>query len=681
MRRFRARSLLDFTTEQLWHMLDGEFILVFDDGKELHTEWRGTIYSSYGWDFHRAYPFTPLLIEHHVQSILSGKRLSAGTHLELLGRCCWAAHDAYVKRGDAVDIDPLAKQIYVATNTMYNDLNNKVEDCVTSMNIEDFMEVLEHPEVVEAKLHMKPTQDSIDHVHGVLTDVLLNRPEMQYNRLAQVLRSNLASHGQVMQCLGPRGYVTDTDSTLFRHPVMSGYAEGLRLLHDSFIESRSAAKSSEFAKAPLQAAEYFSRRLQLMIQTVQNLHPGDCQTTKYTVWRVRGREYDNDTGELLTNGDLQRLVGKYYLDEETNTLKAIQKQDKHLVGKTLKIRTTIHCAHPDPYGVCSVCFGELSATVPAKTNIGNMCATNMAQQTSQSVLSVKHLDGRSVVDWIALDSFERNFFKIHNDGSSYLFAETARKRNPKLIIFAEDAKNITDIEMVDNVRDLNITRVTEMECVGICLDGDTEDDKLMTELNVNVSRRLASLTHAALDHIKKNGYTVDEKGNYWIDMTGYNWDEPVMTLPLKHFNMSDHSKEIAAMLESNSTQIKHRDKNVSPDAFLVELCDLVNSKLDVPVAILDVILKGIMIVSAENDDYRLPKPWTTAGIGVLEKTMNNRSLGAAMAYENHLEIIQSPASYLKTTRVSHPMDIILMPSMLNARYQTPPTPRLRKLPA
>ena len=144
-------------------------------------------------------------------------------------------------------------------------------------------------------------------------------------------------------------------------------------------------------------------------------------------------------------------------------------------------------------------------------------------------------------------------------------------------------------------------------------------------------------------------------------MMDWDWNEPILVLPLKHINMSDHSRDIASLLESRVEDMQARDKGVSPETFLVELFNLVNEKLDVNLAVLEVILYAAMIRSAENFDYALPKPWTERGLGVMKNSMAYRSLSAAMAYEGHYDVITNPMSFLLTKRVDHPMDYILMP--------------------
>ena len=72
MRKISARSLLDYSAIDTLQLLTGEFILVFDDGKELATNARETQYSRLAWDLIVEYPNTQLLEKHHVRNIIGG---------------------------------------------------------------------------------------------------------------------------------------------------------------------------------------------------------------------------------------------------------------------------------------------------------------------------------------------------------------------------------------------------------------------------------------------------------------------------------------------------------------------------------------------------------------------------------------------------------------------------------
>lgn len=544
MNKINCRALLNIPTSELWDILTGSFIIVFDDGEELVTNAKQTLYSAYAWEFHRKYPQTPLLAKHHVGHMLGDKKFGSDTHLELLGTCMWSVYDTYkdlaISSGTNEEVfrDQLAEMVYRLTNIIYNDLTYRLEEYVVSLDITDFISVLNHPDIKHANDTVVATQTSIDHTYSVINDVLFNSKDMDNNPIASAARAKLISMGQLMQCVGPRGYLTDTDSVLFPIPVLRGYTQGLRKFHDSFIESRSAAKSLIFSKTPLQQAEYFSRRLQLMSQIVQNLHYGDCGSTEYTLWQVRGSSMEK--GALKRQGDLKQLVGKIYMDDD-GLLKTINLNDKHLIGRTLKLRTVIHCCHPDPYGICSTCFGELALSVPENTNIGQMCCTSLAQKSSQNVLSVKHLDGSSVVDGIILSSFEQKYLKAAVDENSYMLSDSLKELYIELIICSEQAGNITDIMQVIDVETLNITRISELAEIGIktIINGEVQ----ITSIDVSLNGRLASMTYPLLKHIREVGWGVDERGNYTINMSGWDWSRSILTLPLKHFNMSDHSRK------------------------------------------------------------------------------------------------------------------------------------------
>ena len=665
MRKINARRLLQFSTNQLFDILTSRFIIVFEDGIEIETNAHETIFSSFAWDFHRQWNQTPLLSKHHVSSVVKNNRFGSNTHKELLGICYWAVYDHYMTNGlvnlnDELQFrDVLSKRTYELTNEIYNVLTEKAEKHVVSLDITDLIQIINIPEIKQVNNTVISEQSSLDNNYKVITNNLLHNETLSKNPLAIASRSKLINMNQALQCLGPRGFLTDTDSVIFPVAILRGYVQGLRSFYDSFIESRSSAKSLMFSKTPLQQAEYFSRRLQLMTQIVQNLHMGDCGSTNYLLWNVQDAQYVN--GKLKRKADLPNLAGKRYMDND-GILKTINVNDKHLIGRTLKLRSVTNCNHEDPYGVCSTCFGDLAYSVPANTNIGQMCCTSLAQKSSQNVLSVKHFDGSSVVDGIQLDDYKRKFLKTASDENSYLLSDSLKGQKIKLVISQEEAMNIGDIYEVSDVHDLNITRVSEITDIGIIVNGEIET------FNVNINQRYASMTYALLAHIKRSGWELSEykiagknKLNYVINMDDWDWSKEILSLPLRHYNMSDHSASIAGMLESSISMLQERDNSTSPNSALVELFNIVNTKLNVNLAVLDVVLYATMVVSSIDDNFALPKGNTKKGLGVMKYTIANRSLSAAMAYEEHRKIILSPRSYIIKNRVNHIFDDLLMP--------------------
>lgn len=60
--------LSQFPPDELWKHITGEFIIVMDDC-EFVTNHVETCYSNYVWEFHRRYPDTPFLKEHHLTGL------------------------------------------------------------------------------------------------------------------------------------------------------------------------------------------------------------------------------------------------------------------------------------------------------------------------------------------------------------------------------------------------------------------------------------------------------------------------------------------------------------------------------------------------------------------------------------------------------------------------------------
>ena len=675
MKRLSARYLISYSTEQLWDLLTGPFILVMDDG-EVVTNAKECLYSSHGWDFHRKYPKTPLKLRHHVKSIIGNKVLDSKTHLTLLGNIFMDVYNTYVNE-PGFSKDLAIKMVYELTNLMYNDLSYRLEAYVSGLSIIDFIKVMRHPSVAPVLASNTMDQASIDRSYAAIDSALLNEPDLLRNGISRAYRAGLANKAQVMQCVGPRGNLTDIDSMMFRHPVMVGYVQGFNKLYDSTVESRSAGKSLSSNSGPLEQAEYFSRRLQILCQPVQNLHPGDCGSQSYLTWHVKDTvkkqtadEEDEDGNPIVSfSGDLKYLAGKIYLDETTNTLKEIKKDDRHLIGKTLKLRSVVAgCRHPDPYGICATCFGTLFFSVPEKTNIGQACSTFMAKQASQSILSTKHLDSSATVDPIILNDNNRRYFRTSLDKNSYLLHDRLAGKSVKMILNPEEVSGLTDIKLVPDILELSITRLSEVREVAFLTSiNGVEETSVLT---VNLGKRLANLTYPMLSYIRTHGWTLNENGLIVIDMQAWPSEQPIFTMPQKHFNFSDHSNDIADMVESKVTNLKKGEDKILPTATLINLYDHINSKLSVPLAVIEVVMLGAMVVSMEDENFMIPKEFTTKEQGVSSITLPRRSLGGAMAYENHKKIILQPQSFFGHNRPSQPIDVYLLPKETVLDYNT-----------
>lgn len=661
LKRIAARTIAELTIEQAWQSLAGPFTIVFDDGFELDTNHKEAIYSRYYWEFHANYPGLPILPRHYIKTVLNGARIGSSTNTKLINNILWDCVDFLDTTSQEFEKDQtrstLAELAYNLSNRHYNDLVTKLGAYVSSLSILDFHKIFRQKELVEAYERGKPDQETIQDIYSTIEYLLKHKEELKYEPLSKLFRSGLVSDKQVFQILGPRGRITDINNELFGIPIMRGFYQGIRSQREIQIESRSAAKALNASKGDLQDTEYFSRKLRTMDMGVERLHRGDCGSTRYLKWRVRGKRED-------AKPDLDILDGKNYVDE-LGHLKKIRKGDKSLIDKVLNLRSGIYCGHPDPNGICTTCYGMMSDSIPAGSNLGHANCTHVTEKNAQGVLSTKHLDSSKSVKGAVLYESQARVIKLSTDGNRYLFSDlvkNAAKAGDVSISFdCETAPNLSDIYDVENVQILQESRMSELPQLALHINGNVE------EIEINSEKRLPFLTFEFLQHIKDVGYRVDEElGAYVVSLKGWKWSTPFASLPMRDFNMSDHSRDIAKVLESTVKEVVERDRLVDPASTLLELTMLMNRKATVNLAIVEVTLLGAMVRSAEHYDYALPKPWTQSGLGVMSNTILYRSMSAFFAYEHHTKGIYAEESYVLKNRPDHPYDFILDPQAVMA---------------
>ncbi len=640
-----------------------EINIIYPDKSIVKSTGRELIYSSYFWDILRAYPKTPNTPKHHVQSVLKGKPLTSSTHTELL-----TIINADVVKAYGLDLpqekEHLLSMIYDVTNNVHNEVSKLAEANVTSIDILDFIEVLRHPTIRSANDNVKPTTESIAETYQTILNAIATDPTLANNALVKASQSKMVNNNQLCQCIAVRGFPTEVDGTILKTPILSNYTFGMNNLYNFIAESRSAAKALYFSEAPLQDAEYFARRLQLLSMVVEGITYKDCGTTKYLNWRV-APPTTNESGTQTYSGDLKFMIGKYYLDEETNQLLQIKGNETQLYNKLIKVRSVLFCKDKDPHHVCKVCFGGLSANVSRFANLGHLCAATMTQQTSQSVLSTKHLDASSVSANIILSPETAKYLKTNSQKNAYLVNDVLKSKKVKIVVNREEANGLTDILAIDDAANINPIRVSSIDCIEI---GYMVGNEMQSSIiYVSQGNRRAILTTEFLTFLKEVRWETDSRNNFVFDLEGWNFSKPIMKLPDMEYSYSDHSHQIARMIESSMKNITDRSTPHSAVSTLQELFALVNTKLNVNIAALEVIIYAAMIPG--RDQYGLARNAENPVLGIADLVIKNRSMGSAYAYEDQSVSLTSPRSFFKLDRVDAPLDAMVTPYEVVEHYK------------
>lgn len=664
--RISARKLMSISPTQLDEHLGGYFILVFDDG-ELLTSVRPTMYSAYGWEILKHYPNIPLSKRYHLshyhpvdpENPHSDKLVGADMQTKILGEIVNDWFDFYPNYHDDEKIH-LMTLFFTAVNTLYNELQIKSEAYVGSSNILHLVELINHPKIREMRDSVKINQRTIMEVQQGIAKFLKTDHSLTENHVCRFLRAGLTKESQVVKCIGPWGYPRDIDEYVFPFPITRGYGEGIRSVRDTLAESRTASRALHLAGPALQNTEYFSRRATITGMQLQNLHRVDCGSTNYQAKLIASEQ-------MLKNHE-----GKWYWDKETKSLKDIKKSDKHLIGKVLQFRYLGGCMHPDPYGVCEVCYGKMARNIFKRTNVGSQSTTTTTEKNTQGILSNKHDMAAVVVQDIILDSVKEPYFSVIG-GNGYAMNPQRQGKINKLIIAKSVMVNITDVLEDVGLANIKPSHVTSLSSVKLVVgklekDGtESMENEVVLPMEMEFQHRRAYLTRDMLKYVKEYGWQFDRLGNYIINLDKWDFSKPIMKIPEKVLSTMDFSKDLENYLEGNVKSREERSVSKISD-YLSGFYDLASLKLSVNASVLDAMAFSSCVVDNAGQDASLPKPWTTGQPGINEDTMAQRSMSVGMAYEGHKRLLTSASSFLNTNRPDHVMDWMFLPHQVE-KYQ------------
>jgi hypothetical protein len=653
IRAIYARTLLDSDPDDLWDLLeDGRFKLVFDDG-EIITNTRVTLLSSYCWWAHREWRNTPLLVSHHIgNSALTAAKIS-----EVMASCSNAAMD---HNPNCIDIEHVMLRCRQELNHMRNTTNNRVGSWVGSMDADDIVDLLLHPEIAAANAEIQSidfstqsalmnAQRYIEKARGRIRAVLVDPTQAPTNRLAECIRNKSLNISQGLQRLGPKGMVTDYDSVVFKRPLVKGFGAGLGDLYEVTTESRSATEALMLTKDPLAETEYFNREMQLICAVISKLiHSHDCGSTNYIPW-------------MVSRNNLPTIEGAYYRNDQ-GTLSVVTLKDTHLIGKVIPLRDAMTCIHPDPSAVCEICYGKLARNIPRGTNIGHTAAVEVCSSVSQGVLSKKH---DNMVKELGGNALFNTRYIVPGEGMYELFlSEKISGIKTYLEIDKDDIVNLADINLSANIDSLSPSKVSSMTEVMFHLvypDGDVESNIV----SVSTGSRRASFTNQFLKYMKENSWEMTEGMNVKIDLSNWKRDLPLWSLPHRNADMMEFMGSVQALVKvsgkNKSKKLMDLGDEGNMGLALAEFHELVSEKFFMNRTHLSVILRATMIRSSADNDYRLPIPGTKVEFGSFKQIMGMRSLSAMCAYQEQTGMFKNMLSFLIKKRTPSPFDTILMP--------------------
>ncbi len=657
-----AQQILGMSLEDVHQLQDTVFSVAYDDGVTVPTRQKEIIFNRHCWRPFFCYPNTPIVSTCTATHVIGNGNFNGDTHKLLLEQtfrhiCKHNGLEAYYMK------EPLLLAVQMACNDILNSIVHRVSGHVATIDATDYVKLIKDPEIADIHINLKPTPESIDKAYKSIKAYINNTPTS--NQFAAAYRSKAINDNQANQCIGPRGFVTDLDRTVFRQPILNGFIRGMATLYELMTESRTAAKSLNANESHISTSEYASRRIQLLSMVITNAIAGDCGSTEYIDFFVTPARFEN-------------MRGKYYFDEADQKLKFIKGDETHLINSVVKLRTIFGCKLDNPQHVCSTCLGRISLNFKENTNVGYAMVAFLMEMMSQAILSTKHLTHSVKKALIKLTGDVNKYFYTDEENDIY-FNPGTNLKGVSLILPNNRVSKLIDVL---NLRHTNIsmTKIGELETIGY------KDSKgkagFIEQLNISYKDRNSILTPEFLRYIKtistswlaaegnntagnhKNPnipkIESDARGNFVIPMDGFDITQPVFNNPLKETNIISFVNRVASMIETN------KDKITDPVNKLTNIFDAVIDQFKCNISVIETIVYATTSYNAFNGDYRLSRNSTHARCENRGVLFRHRSASQLLVFEEQMKelIPQAPVFFSNKKRMGYPMDVLFVPDKL-----------------
>jgi hypothetical protein len=632
----KVTEILNIEKINIWQLEEKDYEVEHDDGVTIVNSKNQLIFNRYCWELFNLYPGTPVPSKCNLKTILGDSLYTADTHIKLL-ESIFKAIIEFNNISAYSDKDRLLKAVYLTYNDIYNNVVLRASDAVFTMDATDFIDVVNNERIKSIHDSIKPNPDSIEKAYKRLKIAM--REFDPSNRFARAFNSKAINENQANQCIGPRGFVSDLDRTVFKQPVMNGFIRGLDTLYEIMVESRTAAKSLNASSTHIQTSEYGSRRIQLLSMYVQNIVHEDCGSTDYM-------------DILITPSILKNIRGKYYLQED-GSLGCIDGSEDHLIDKVIKIRNVLDCKYKEAKKICSICAGKLSNNFKENSNLGYVTAAFLMEKSTQTILSTKHLTHSVKEANIQLEGLANKYFYVDVDNYIY-FNKDINLKNLQLILPNNKLNKLVDVLNIKH-NNIALNKIGELE--EICIVDNGHPTPIVDIVNISYKDRLSILTNPLLNYIKTTKLDTDPKGNFIINLADFDRKKPVFYNPLKETDMVSFVKHITKIIETIKKDWK------TPEDKLALLFKHVLDRFNCNIFILETIVYSTSIYNPYTYNYSLGRNSEHRASESRTNIFKFRSSAAFLVLEDQQQIIKEPAIIFNPRhRIDHPMDVLFSPS-------------------
>lgn len=651
------------------------FNVMFDDGSLRHNS-HEIIFTRFVLNYWNALPRDFPILKRY--SIAYERGIDPHTPLRLCSRIYQDYVDEFEMTEWDIDDNYMNRVVYRdVINALYNFHVNYLTAYVQGASSLDLIEILKHPPIREANLKIQtqkrdPSPEDINAVHDIISKEILTSGDLRHNSFAIALRTKTIKMMQMAMVVGPIGYCTDINSSLFPRPLRWGFYEGNAQLWEMAIESRNASIASLYNELIMPESQYANRRYQLFAHPIRWVVRTDCGTKRYKSTLITDKK------------KLNSLAGLWRLDEKSGKLSCIRGDEKELVGTTILHRSVSKCDWSASRSeICAVCYGRVyralmkhpkgSPTNIKGRNPGHIAGTTVGGKASSVILSRKHANSTSVAEKFILSIDTAAYLRVSEDGRFLLLHEQIRPKSTiKLKLYREQVEKLYDIRqgVTPAITPSNLTFIENFTLIDMNLDDGYNNIGVM----LGSKQRSGHLTLEAIEYICRKDWEFDNNRDLIIDLSEWNTACPLFIIPQIELSPPEFIDSVTSFLlgptDTKQKQdvvvrrldsYKHIDDAI--DAFYHEVSD----HLSIHYTHISVLVLALSAQDPDNDDYRLPFPRDSGTVVTETPLLFNSSAGMQMAYELQHKILSDPRSYVLHKRRGHPLDSLLLSKVYGNR--------------
>lgn len=635
-----ARSILETPISAIEQIFKKgvKYLVQYEDGVVLPEHQQAILLNRYCWELFQFNPSTRIVSKCSSIDIIGKGYYNSNVPVKLLENTFkHICKENNIHRYS--DKEKFLKTCYRIINDIFNNIVHRKGEHVATIDATDFIQVINDPVIVKAQESLLPTPESVENTYRAIRGYMSNTNER--NRFVEAYRAKAINENQANQCIGPRGFVTGLDRTVFRKPITSGFIRGMSTLYEILTESLTAAKSLNATDTHIRTSEYASRRIQLLTMSVTSIDVNDCGSTEYL-------------NIFVTEKYLPNLVGKWYKVFDTDELKEIQGNETDLLNRVIKVRSAFGCKSPNPHQICSKCLGSLSENFKENSNVGYTMAAFLMEKLTQAILSTKHLTHSVKKSAIKLEGAAEKFF-YSSDSNDIYFNPDLKLNKVSIILPANKLNKLADVLNLDHTN-VALNKVGELEVVGILYE---KNGTLVQEtINISYKDRLSTITRDLLKHLKATDIEVDSRGNYIVPMSDFDISRPVFSNQMKETNIVSFVNRIASIIECT----KPSKLNLEEHFFM--FMDTVLDQFPCNISVLETIVYATTTYNHVGGNYRLGRNSPHAKQENNTVLFRNRSASQLLVYEGQqTELLKhSVTAFSNNLRMDHPLDVLFAPA-------------------